>query len=116
MTTETRFLCKHCDAEVTFRFNFWRDDTEDPGDGFDGDASCPAREPVDGAMQSHEIYQARDARDAQRASYGKRSYWDYLEQSSIEHHDSYLASGDPDKASEMKTRTLAEALRGNDGI
>ena len=52
-------------------------------------------------------YRAQCARDAQEMNYGAKSYWDYLEQSSIEHYD----KGIPDAL----TRTLAEALSGNDG-
>ena len=46
-------------------------------------------------------YKSQAARDAQAADYGDKSYWDYLEQASIEHDE--------------MDRSLSEALQGNDG-
>lgn len=60
-------------------------------------------------------YTSQSARDAQERSYGKRSYWDYLERAAIETRDYYLRQHDADSAEEMMTRSLSEALRGNDG-
>ena len=60
-------------------------------------------------------YAARSARDAQAQGYADRAYWEYLEQSAHETRDYYLRRGDAVLAEEMLTRTLAEALRGNDG-
>lgn len=47
-------LCRHCGQHITWSHGFWRDDTEDPGDGFGGDASCPARPILDTRAQPHE--------------------------------------------------------------
>ncbi len=46
-------------------------------------------------------YKSQAARDAEAAGYGDRSYWDYLEKSSIEHDE--------------LDRSLSESLMGNDG-
>jgi hypothetical protein len=60
-------------------------------------------------------YEVQAARDAQRTNYGGESYWDYLEQAGRESHDYWLRRGDATRAEEMLTRSLSEALRGNDG-
>ena len=58
-------------------------------------------------------YTAQSARDAQR-SYSE-SYCDYLEQHAQELYAYFTARNEPEKAQEMLTRTLSEALMGNDG-
>jgi hypothetical protein len=60
-------------------------------------------------------YQSQAARDAQASGYGGQSYWDYLDRAAREHADYFARNGDPVKAAEMLTRSLSEALRGNDG-
>lgn len=65
--------------------------------------------------QFESSYKSRAARDAEKAGYGDRSYWDYLDQSAQEHHDYYTAHGDHKRAAEMLTRTLSDALTGNNG-
>lgn len=63
----------------------------------------------------HETYRSQSARDAHLADYGGRDYWTYLDAHAHELHDYFMAKGDPDTAAEMFTRSLAGALRGNDG-
>jgi hypothetical protein len=46
--------CVHCKLTITYDGKFWRDWSEDPGDGFGGDVACHARPARDGRMQSHE--------------------------------------------------------------
>jgi len=58
---------------------------------------------------------AQSAVDAETIGYGDQSYWDYLDQSAREKHDYFMGKGDPVTALTMLTRTLSEALRGNDG-
>jgi hypothetical protein len=60
-------------------------------------------------------YQAQAARDAQASGYGGQRYCDYLEQAALEHRDYFLRHGEADKAAEMLTRSLSEALMGNEG-
>lgn len=59
-------------------------------------------------------YNSQAARDAQQAGYDD-GYCEYLEWAAHDHHALYTRLGDPAKASEMLTRTLSEALMGNDG-
>jgi len=60
-------------------------------------------------------YRSQAARDV--AATGRDSnYADYLEQSALEHHAYYLRIGNPERAALMLTRSLGEALAGNDGI
>jgi hypothetical protein len=61
-------------------------------------------------------YEAQSAKDAQRTGYGKKSYWDYLEQHAKELQDYYLRHDDPGSAERMMTRSLSESLIGNEGI
>ena len=61
-------------------------------------------------------YTSQSARDAQERGYGKPRYWDYLERAAIEKRDYYLRHGDADEAQWMMTRSLSEALRGNEGL
>jgi hypothetical protein len=60
-------------------------------------------------------YESRAAADAQRAGYGGRSYWDYLEAHAKELRDKFLARGDRASAERMMSRTLSESLAGNNG-
>jgi hypothetical protein len=60
-------------------------------------------------------YQAQSARDARDRGYGGKSYWDYLEQSALERCARYLLRGDAEAAERMLTRTLGDALAGNNG-
>lgn len=54
--------CRYCGAPITRRERqhgkkdgHWRDDSEDPGDGWGGDASCGGREwPAGGPSLGHE--------------------------------------------------------------
>jgi|CXWL01.1.fsa_nt_gi hypothetical protein len=76
-------------------------------------------------MKNPSVYKAQSARDAQESGYGVVSgpvavggehYWDYLEQHAQELHAYYLAKGDTVTAEKMLTRSLSDALRGNDGL
>lgn len=58
---------------------------------------------------------SQSARDAQASGYGDESYWLYLDKAAQETHDYYIRHGQPEKAAEMLTRSLSEALQGNDG-
>lgn len=60
-------------------------------------------------------YKSRAAREAQAIDYGTPSYWAELDRSAQEKHDYYMLAGEVEKAARMFTRTLEEALRGNDG-
>lgn len=60
-------------------------------------------------------YKSQAAREAQALGYGGESYWDYLERAAFETMDYYLRHGDPETAASILTRSLTEALRGNDG-
>lgn len=60
-------------------------------------------------------YKSQAARDAQAMGYGGESYWAYLDRAASESCDYYLRHDDPVMAAAMLTRTLSEALRGNDG-
>lgn len=66
-----------------------------------GKKSAPKRRAKSG-------YKSASARDAQRLGVGSKSYWDYLDE-----HAKELASKG---VADAMTRTLAESLRGNDGI
>ena len=61
-------------------------------------------------------YKSQAARDAQAMNYGGERYWRYLDEAAQSSHDYYMRHGDPVTAAEMFTRSLSEALRGNDGI
>lgn len=61
-------------------------------------------------------YKSQSARDAQEHNYGGERYWAYLDKAAQESHDHYMRKGNPERAEEMMTRSLSEALRGNDGI
>lgn len=60
-------------------------------------------------------YEARAAREAQASGYGDQSYWDYLNRSAFENAEYFLATNHPELAASMFTRSLSEALVGNDG-
>lgn len=60
-------------------------------------------------------FEAQCARDAASNGYGSPGYAEYLEESSKEHRDFFLARGDTERAEEMMTQSLGAALRGNDG-
>ena len=60
-------------------------------------------------------YESRSAQDARDRGYGTESYWSYLDRAARESRDHYLRLGDPERAELMMSRTLVEALRGNDG-
>lgn len=61
-------------------------------------------------------YKSQAARDAQAQGYGKEGYWDYLDSSAEEKHAYYMNLGDRVNAELMFTRSLSDALRGNEGI
>ena len=61
-------------------------------------------------------YKSKAANDAQRMKYGDKNYWQYLDDSAIEHSKYYNSIGDKNKSKEMLTRPLSETLMGNDGI
>jgi hypothetical protein len=60
-------------------------------------------------------YQAQSARDAQATGYGGESYWSYLEEAALRMHRYFLGRGETEQAELMLTRSLSEALAGNDG-
>lgn len=60
-------------------------------------------------------YKAQAARDAAEMGYGDEGYWEYLDQSAAEKYDYYMERGMPDMANHMLTRTISQALMGNDG-
>lgn len=60
-------------------------------------------------------HKSQSARDAERTNYGGPSYWAYLDESAEDHRHYFLAHGDPESAERMMTRTLSEALMGNEG-
>jgi len=69
--------------------------------------STPAADPA--------VFTSQAARDAAAMGYGGESYWNYLDGAAQESHDLYMARGDEAKAELMLTRSLGEALAGNDG-
>jgi hypothetical protein len=60
-------------------------------------------------------YYSQAARDAQRLNYGDHDYRLHLDQSAQSKRDHYARNGRYDLAQHMMTRSLAEALRGNEG-
>lgn len=62
-------------------------------------------------------YKSQSARDAQRMNYGGPSYWAYLDEAAERGHDYFTRHPelgiDPES---MFTRSLSEALMGNDGV
>jgi len=63
-----------------------------------------------------DIYLSQSARDAQAGGYGNPAYWNLLDDHAQELHDYFMRKGDEKTAKEMFTRSLSEALRGNDGV
>jgi hypothetical protein len=61
-------------------------------------------------------YKSQAARDAQAAQYGGPSYWASLDKHAQEMHDYFVRKGDEKAAEEMFTRSLSDALKGNDGL
>lgn len=61
------------------------------------------------------LYVSQAARDAQASNYGGPSYWAYLDATALRMREHYLSRGDTASANRMLTRTLSEALVGNDG-
>jgi hypothetical protein len=55
------------------------------------------------------------AREAQKRNYGDKSYWRYLDNAAKRMHKYYQKQGDKKKAKSMFTRSLSEALLGNEG-
>lgn len=60
-------------------------------------------------------YQSRAAQQAQEGGYGSKSYWDMLDASAMRMRDYYAERGQHADAELMMTRSLSEALMGNDG-
>jgi hypothetical protein len=60
-------------------------------------------------------FKSQSAKDAKKMNYGNESYWQYLDNSAIESSEYYRSIGDYKKAKEMLTRSLTEALQGNEG-
>lgn len=60
-------------------------------------------------------YKSQCARDAQRFGYGDERYWDELDEGAQRHYDYFMARGDTATAEEMLTRSLSQALMGNEG-
>ena len=60
-----------------------------------------------GVMEQTRTFKSLAAREAQKANYGDASYWEYLDR----HAEELFAKGVKDAL----TRTLAEALKGNEG-
>lgn len=66
-------------------------------------------------MSAPDTYRSQAARDAQASGYGGASYWRTLDEGAQRAHDYYTRHGDPERAATMLTRSLGEALAGNDG-
>jgi hypothetical protein len=62
-----------------------------------------------------DTYQSQAARDAQCANYGGPAYCAYLDRHALELRDYYMRHGDELLAAAMLTRSLSEALAGNNG-
>lgn len=61
-------------------------------------------------------FRSRAARDAAASGYGDESYWTYLDRAAAEHFIYFMERGMPERAEAEFTRSLGEALIGNDGI
>jgi hypothetical protein len=59
---------------------------------------------------------SQSARDARDHGYGGPAYWSQLDKSAAEHFDYFTRKGDHVQARLMFTRSLSEALKGNDGL
>lgn len=76
----------------------------------------PCVETPEGVIASGPLeLRSQSARDAQAGGYGGPGYWLYLDEAAADHHDYFLRHGDPATAERMFTRSLSEALMGNDG-
>lgn len=60
-------------------------------------------------------YKSQCARDAQRTGYGGESYCDYLEATALEYAAKFAQRGQTAEAERMLSRSLSEALMGNNG-
>lgn len=65
--------------------------------------------------QTPTTYRSQSARDAAASGYGSPSYATYLDRSAQEHADYYTARGEHELAVAQFTRSLSNALRGNEG-
>ena len=62
-------------------------------------------------------YVSQAARDAEAAGYGNESYWAYLDDAALRGRDYFLRHPELGVNPEtMMTRSLSEALMGNEGI
>ena len=62
-----------------------------------------------------DTYESQAARDASRTGYGDSRYWQALDDSERRSRDYYRARGDHASAERVMTRSLGEALEGNNG-
>jgi hypothetical protein len=60
-------------------------------------------------------YVSQAARDAESGKYGDVTYWEYLDESAQRASDYFTEKGNLKQAERMLTRSLWEALEGNDG-
>lgn len=60
-------------------------------------------------------YISQAARDAESGNYGDVTYWEYLDEAAQRASEYYRKNGDMEQAERMLTRSLSEALQGNDG-
>jgi hypothetical protein len=60
-------------------------------------------------------HRSQAARDAERANYGDAGYHKYLDEHALEMAAKFTIKGDHEMANWILTRSLGEALRGNDG-
>lgn len=65
--------------------------------------------------RGHGPFRSQAAREANATGYGGFDYCASLDASAVEYRDLFAGRGDDERAESMLTRTLAEALRGNDG-
>jgi hypothetical protein len=84
-------------------------------DGAQGSARAEAAKAELDARAATKTYESQAARDAEERGYGDESYWDYLDRASAESAAHWRSKGDDERANHMMTRSLSEALRGNDG-
>lgn len=60
-------------------------------------------------------FKSQAARDAANGDYGDDGYAQYIEDSAIAYYEYYLAQGNLSMANLMLSRSLGQALSGNDG-
>jgi hypothetical protein len=60
-------------------------------------------------------YESQSARDAQARNYGSERYWSYLDEAALSSAAYWARQGNNERSASMLTRSLSEALRGNDG-